>query len=108
MDNKRKAVYSEFERDHTLDEAIGKFVLSLAARIDRMQDLQIRGDLGELKVHALELSLLARKMGYPLLANLCQKLLDSCVFEHHPRVLDTLIELTRLAHRVRLGHRGAA
>ena len=99
-------IYSTRSDEAHLEEAIERFVLGLAERIDTLQDAQIGEDLEGLVKCTADLVKEADALGYPLLAQSGQALIQAC--EESPgEILDRLVELTEIGRRVRLGHRGA-
>jgi HPt (histidine-containing phosphotransfer) domain-containing protein len=99
-------IYSTRSDEAHLEEAIERFVLGLAERIDTLQDAQIGGDLEGLVKCTDDLVKEADSLGYPQLSEVGQRLIQAC--EEAPgKILDRLVDLTDIGRRVRLGHRGA-
>jgi len=86
---------------------IDRFVISLAERIDQIQDAELADKTGEVAALAQVLSRDADHLGYPGMA-LSAKVV-AAVAEHSQmdELRETVIELTEMAQRVRQGHRGA-
>jgi hypothetical protein len=102
-------IYSLRADDPACEEAIDRFVLTLAERVDALQDAQIAGDLEGVGKLCEELASDADTLGYPQLAAAAREVL-SISQRRAPEddaLVDRLVELTEIGRRVRLGHRGA-
>ncbi|MEN8182106.1 MAG: hypothetical protein ABFS46_06180 [Myxococcota bacterium] len=106
-DARQLRIYSTFDGDAELDEPIERFVISLAERVDGLQDAQLIGDLEGLAKLAAELRDDAAKLGYPQLVEASASLVDTCLAGHAEEALEQLVTITEIAQAVRLGHRGA-
>lgn len=103
-----RPIYSALAEDPAYQLAIDVFVLGLAERVDELQDCDLRGEWDRLAVLAEELLLESSKVGYDVLSR-CAAAVRGAARERHPDdARKALIELTEVAQRVRLGHRGAA
>lgn len=103
-----KPIYSILEDEVELHEAVSDFVLALAERVDRLQDLHSTADFGQLAEQCGEIGDDAEQLGYPLLASLSRAAASVCRESNAPASEEALIELTALAQRIRQAHRGAA
>jgi len=88
-------------------EEIETFVVALAERVDDLQDAEFKGDLEELACKARRLGTKALELGFDLLAASSSDLERCCRIESEDEVRETLIDLTEIAKRIRMGHRGA-
>lgn len=101
-------IRSTLEDDLEMREAIGRFVIDLGERIDRLQDAEGSADLGTAQLLAAVLSAEADAVGYPALARLAAALEEHLVKCDAEGAHAVLVELTGVAGRIRRGHRGAA
>ena len=109
MDNPhRRPVYSVLQACSELDESIHEFVVGLAEQVDLLQDDEQNSDFEGLEERAAILSGQAERMGYPELARLTQKVSAFCVGQMKDAVQKGLMEITEMARRIRMGHRGSA
>jgi HPt (histidine-containing phosphotransfer) domain-containing protein len=103
-----KPIYSSHSDDPTVGEAVDRFVIGLAECIDQLQDAEVDGDLCGLASLAAGLRAEADAAGYAALAGVSEALEVACIDENSEAAREKLIELTEIAQRVRLGHKGAA
>jgi hypothetical protein len=101
-------LYSALEDDPAQHEAIDRFVVELGQHVDQLQDLEALNRLPELGSRARELAERAGGTGYALLADAARQAAEAALEGKREATHDALVELTELARRVRLGHRGAA
>jgi hypothetical protein len=101
-------LYSALEDDPGQHEAIDRFVVELGQHVDQLQDLEALNRLPELGSLARELAERAGRTGYALLADAARQAAEAAAEGKREATHDALVELTELARRVRLGHRGAA
>jgi hypothetical protein len=104
---KERPIYSTRADDPTAEASIQAFVVTLAERIDALQDAQRCGELGRLAVQARALVLDADARGFESLARTAEMLVTRCREEDAEGALKELVELTGIARRIRLGHPGA-
>ncbi len=104
---KESPIYSSRVKDPAAEESIDAFVVSLAERIDELQDADARRDFELLGELAQTLTEDADLQGFGALARcadfVSERSRDSDAAEAHKH----LVELTRIARRVRLGHAGS-
>lgn len=91
-----------------LAEDIDRFVVSLAERIDAIQDAELAEKLGEVASLARLLAQDADRLGYPGMAVSAKGVAHCAEDQQTDELQETVIELTELAQRIRQGHRGAA
>lgn len=108
MASRRKPIYSIHEEDPELQEPINDFVLSLAERIDGLQDLHASGDLAHLALLCGELGGDAQRLGYPTFASVAKVAAEACRECQAEASEKALVEMTGLIQRIRQAHRGAA
>jgi len=87
---------------------IDRFVISLAERIDSIQDAELAGKAAEVGELARALSLDADRLGYPGMAMSAKGVALSATDDQRDELLETIVELTEISQRIRQGHRGAA
>jgi hypothetical protein len=104
---KEVPIHSTLADDPTAEESIERFVISLAERIDALQDAESRGELGRLAVQARALVIDAEARGFDVLARGAEMLVERCREDDDDGAHKQLVELTAIARRVRLGHPGA-
>jgi len=102
-----KPILSSRSDEPEVAEQIEKFLVALAERVDDLQDTEFKGDLEELSSQARELGTTALALGFDLLAASASDLERCCLSDSRERVRETLLDLTEIATRVRMGHRGA-
>jgi len=90
-----------------LAPALDAFVLGLAVRVDELQDADSRGELDLLSALARGLGHDAERVGHEALAMGAQRVREAAERGKAEEAHCELLELTTLARRVRLGHRGA-
>jgi len=108
MGERNVPVYSTLEDDLELREEISEFVIGLAERIDTLQDAESAPDPMLLVARSRSLVEDARRFGYAALAAVGEEVVSAREQDKPQVVREKLLELTELARRVRLGHRGAA
>lgn len=108
MSERLRPIYSLFEEAVELEEEIDAFVIRLAETVDHLQDSESSGDLDQLSDLALALAGEAARLGYPDLEKVARQVHTGCEDQNKPAIQEALVELTDVARRVRLGHRGAA
>jgi hypothetical protein len=102
-----RPIYSSLCEDPTMQDAIDSFVVVLAERVDELQDCEARGDLRGLAELATALEREGSRVGYEGLAACAASARQSAADRNAEETHKALIELTELAQRVRLGHRGS-
>lgn len=107
MGERQQPLYSDHAQDPALSEAIDRFVLGLAGAVDDLQDAHIACDCTRLGLLARELAADADLVGYGPLAELADAVSSCAAHMKQEEARDVLIELTAVAQRIRLGHRGA-
>ena len=106
-DVRPKRIYSTLDGEPELEQSIEDFVVTLAERVDKLQDAQLLGDVTSLHQQADELRDQAQQLGYPSLVESAGSLADACRTGDRDDVLEHLVALTEIARSVRRGHRGA-
>ncbi len=105
--SKRTPLFSTRANDPDLLDSLDDFVLGLGERIDALQDAEIASDLARMGVLAGELRGAAADHGYEPLADCAADVKTACANGDAEAAHKGLLELTEIAQRVRLGHRGA-
>ena len=100
-------IYSTRDDDYELEDEISEFAVTVAARVDALQDAESTGDLDQLGALADKLGERSEALGFPGLAGVARSLSRACGEDKPEAAQRALVELTNLAQRVRLGHRGA-
>jgi hypothetical protein len=100
-------LYSSRADDLEFRDAIDAFVVTLAERIDRIQDAEVRGDFKQVAELCTPLVAEAEQLGFSPLSRLAAVVGFCADEEKGEETHGQLLELTSLAHRIRLGHRGA-
>jgi hypothetical protein len=100
-------IHPSLADDPTAEESIERFVISLAERIDALQDAESRGELRRLAVQTRALVIDAEDRGFDVLARGAEMLVARCREKNGEGARKQLVELTAIAHRIRLGHSGA-
>ena len=108
MSERKPPIRSTQEDVPDLVQAIDRFVIGLAERIDAIQDAELQASHAELGRLAGALAGDADRLGYPGLALVARNAVSASTDGKRDAVQDAVIELTEIAQRVRQGHRGAA
>ena len=108
MSDDQAPIYSTLDLDPSVRDAINDFVIRLAEDVDLLQDAESEDDLPRVAKLAGSLSAEATKLGYPVLADIATRVADACALTAPDEARTALMDLTEVAYRVRLGHRGAA
>lgn len=108
MFERKTPIRSTQEDVRELAEEIDRFVVGLAERIDAIQDAELMSAHANLVLHAHALAEDASRLGYPVLSQMARSAMLAAEDDKSDHIRDTVAELTELAQRVRLGHRGAA
>ncbi len=106
-DLEERPLYSTRAEDPKAEEAIDAFVVGLAERIDALQDAECAGRLDRMAAPAAALKADADANGFDSLARRAAAVEASCREGDVPGARKHLIDLTAIAKRVRMGHRGA-
>jgi HPt (histidine-containing phosphotransfer) domain-containing protein len=101
-------IFSSREDVPELQDDINRFVIGLAEYIDSLQDAENDADLDQVERLCANLAMRSSQLGYQLIAETAEQISDACREGKNEVVSESLLELTKLAQRVRLGHRGAA
>jgi len=101
-------IHSTLENTAEHADAINKFVIRLAERVDELQDSEFNGNLPMLEKLAVKLGCLSDALGYTCLTEQTDRIRAACRQDKPELAQAALVELTDLSRRVRLGHRGAA
>jgi hypothetical protein len=103
-----KPIFSRLEDDPDLQDAINQFVVTLAERIDLLQDVHSAGDFGRLGDLCSEIADDAERLGYPILGSVARMAVDACLESKAEASEEGLVEMNELTQRIREAHRGAA
>ena len=103
----RTPILSSRSDESEAAEQIEGFIIGLAECVDDLQDAEFKGDLKELSTMAHTLGTTALELGFDLLATSASDLGRCCLSDSVEQVRETLIDLTEIAKRVRMGHRGS-
>jgi hypothetical protein len=107
-EEKQQPIYSTLAQDPEAGESIDAFVVAVAERIDLLQEAESHGDFGEVARLARALAAEADVTGFGALSS-CAALVEACCLEEDAEAVHKqLVDLTAIAQRVRLGHRGAS
>jgi hypothetical protein len=107
-DAKDAPILSRLADDPNVGDAIDAFVVNLAERVDELQDHELRGALRELSESAEALGTDAAEVGFDTLSGAADSIREACERAAAADARKAVEELTEMARRIRLGHRGAA
>jgi hypothetical protein len=107
MDDRPRPILSSLANDASLAPAIDAFVIALAERVDELPDCEAQGALPRLAERAARLAQDAEKVGYEPLCAWAETVRRACAERNPQDARKALLELTEVAYRVRLGHRGS-
>jgi hypothetical protein len=108
MSDRKNAIRSFLEDDPELADDIGAFVVSLAEQVDCLQDSEAAAQWEPLRDLSLNLAREAERCGFPGLAQAARGVAHAAEDGKPEDARAGVVELTDLAQRIRLGHRGAA
>ena len=108
MTERRHPIHSLYEDEPELEDEIDRFVVGLAERVDTLQDAESEADLELVEGLANNLANESGRLGYPDLEEIARGICDACKEAKPDAIQESLLELTEIARRIRLGHRGAA
>jgi len=103
----RNPIYSTRAEDPELIDRIEAFVIGLAERVDELQDAEFKGDAQQLRTCAVELADEADTLGFGSLAASAHAVEGCCGASEPEEIREVLLDLTEIAKRIRMGHRGA-
>jgi hypothetical protein len=102
-----RPILSSLAEDPRKQDSIERFVLELSSQIDDLQEAEVQGDF----VHVIELAsnLLETSTaeGYEVLSHCCTGVRIAAESRSSEELRKALVEVTEVAHRIRLGYRGA-
>ena len=107
-DKKDTPIYSARDGDGGAREEISDFVIALAERVDTLQDAE--WGAGKEPLHSLATALAcdAERFGFEVLAETARQVAEASAEQKLDGAQQGMIELTDIARRIRMGHRGAA
>lgn len=108
LDKKDTPIYSAHDDKCEARDEISDFVIGLAERVDLLQDAEVDTSLEPLRALAAALASDSERLGFDLLADIARQVSDACAKQVPDPAQNSMIELTDIARRIRLGHRGAA
>ena len=100
-------IHSSRAEEPGIGEAIDAFVVTLAERIDSLQDHEARRELDRVASLSRELGSEAERLGFAPLSDCARILASAGGGEDAEAAHKALVDLTGIAQRVRLGHRGS-
>jgi hypothetical protein len=100
-------VRSSRSDDPQVADLIDRFTVSLAERVDELQDAETKGDLGTLGALSHVLAVKALELGFDLLAASATDLEGYCLAGGADAARKSLIHLTDISKRIRSTHRGS-
>jgi hypothetical protein len=103
----RNPIYSTRAEDPDLIDRIEGFIIELAERVDELQDAEFKGDSDQLRGFAVALANQADELGFGSLAASAHAVECCSDTEDEDEIRDFLLDLTEIAKRIRMGHRGA-
>ena len=108
MEEQERPIFSSRTDDPDLADAIDAFVVALAERVDHLQDAEAHRNFEELSHLAARLAADAEKLGFAYLATSAGAIEAACIAEDAQAAHKSVVEVTHVSQRVRLGHRGSS
>jgi hypothetical protein len=102
-----KPILSTRADDPEVSDLIDEFMVGLAEQVDRLQDAECKDDFETLGVLSCALAAEAEMLGFGVLAASATDTQSCCDTCQREDAREALIELTEIAKRIRMGHRGA-
>lgn len=106
-DGRPRPILSSLADDPRQQESIEAFVLGLAEQIDDLQESEVQGDFRRVAELAVALQQSAAEAGYEVLSRCATGVRATALDESPEDTRKALIEVTEVAHRVRIGYRGS-
>ena len=103
-----KPIFSSYAADPDLEERIDAFVIQMGERIDLLQDIEMDGDLEQLRELSDRFASESHELGYEPLAQAAERIVASCLEQSPEAARKSLVDLTELSQRVRRGHSSSA
>jgi hypothetical protein len=100
-------VRSSRSEDPQVADLVDRFTVSLAERVDELQDAEAKGDLGTLGPLSHVLAAKALELGFDLLAASATDVEGCCLAGDEEAARKALVDLTEISKRIRTTHRGA-
>jgi hypothetical protein len=107
MGDEDRPIYSTRANDESLGEAIDNFIVRVSDRIDALQDAEMHGDFCLVGSLAETLIRESDEVGFSPLSRSATVIAASAEKQSAEEVHTALVELTEIARRIRLGHRGS-
>jgi len=108
MGERKTAIRSFLEDDPELADDISSFVVKLAEEVDGLQDAEASAQWEPLHDVAMNLARDAERCGFPGLSQIARGVARAAQDGKPDDARAGLVDLTDMAQRIRLGHRGAA
>ena len=108
MTERPRPIFSLREDEVEFEDQIDHFVIHLGEAVDALQDAEAANDQDLLDDLSTSMAIQAAEAGYPDLDKLARRVRRAAQQSDTLAIQQSLIELTDLSRRVRLGHRGAA
>jgi hypothetical protein len=102
-----RPIFSSLAEDPAKQDSIERFVLALSAHIDDLQEADVQGDFQRVVELAAGLGDTSVSNGYEILSRCCMGVRTAAEAQSAEELRKALIELTEIAHRIRLGYRGS-
>jgi hypothetical protein len=103
----RDPVRSSRSEDPQVADLIDHFTVSLAERVDALQDAEAKGDLETLGALSHVLGITALDLGFELLAASATDVEGCCLAGDVDAARKALLDLTEISKRIRSTHRGS-
>lgn len=102
-----RPIYSSLSEDPAKQGLVERFVLALSSQIDDLQEADVLGDFPKVTEIAGSLDDAAVSHGYEILSRCCEGVRSAAEARSPEDLRKALVELTEVAHRIRLGYRGS-
>jgi hypothetical protein len=107
MESDHGPIHSRFDDDPAYADAIDTFVVGIAERVDDLQDIEARGDMLGLVDAVTALGSVADHLGYPIMVASAGEVAEAARDRNGELARKALEDLTEIARRMRLAHRGS-
>ena len=102
-----RPILSSLAEDPRKQESIDRFVLELSSQIDDLQEADVQGDFARVIELASKLLEASSAQGYEILSRCCTGVRAAAESRSSEELRKALVEVTEVAHRIRLGYRGS-
>ena len=102
-----RPIFSSLQDEPGGHASIETFVLGLSHHVDELQEAEVQRDFARVIELADGLAETSSTHGYEILSRCCEGVRNAAESASAEDLHKALVELTEIAHRIRLGYRGS-